>query len=468
MTDERPVPVKTILVTIGLVVAAVIALYLIRLLAHIWMLLLVALFFAVLLTPPVDFVRRHLRVSKGLATTLVILFGLGLIMGMMYAFIRPLVDETRDFVDRFPTYVSDARAGRGPVGRLVREYDLDKRLEDNRERLNQALEGAGGSAVDVARRVFAGLVSTLTIIVLAVLMILYGPAMLASGLGALSPPRRERVRAVAVDCARALTGYAMGNLLISLIAGSVTFIALWVFGVPFRGVLALFVAFADLIPLVGATLGAIPTILVSFLHSTTAGIGMLIVYIVYQQFENHVLQVAIMSKTVHINQLVVLVSVLMGVELLGFLGALLAIPVAGVLQVIVRDLWDHRAGRLKEEPTVGADEVPVSEVVAEREADAAPAVDAPTEAATDAPAEVATEAPVEVAEARAEATKAAEAEAKPPTEDAPRTDGETDGRADGATDAEADGTTDGKAEPPEPPIDEPGPDEAVEPTSGRA
>ena len=421
MTDERPVPVKTILVTIGLVVATGVALYLVILLAHIWTLLLVALFFAVLLTPPVDFVRRHLHISKGLATTLVIFLGLGLIAGMLYAFIRPLVDQTRHFIDKFPTYVSDARAGKGSVGKLVRKYDLDKKLEENRARLNKALSGASGSAVDVARKVFAGLISTLTIIVLAVLMILYGPEMLTSGLGALSPPKRDRVRAVAVDCARAITGYAMGNLLISVIAGFVTFVSLWAFGVPFKGVLALFVAFADLIPLVGATLGAIPTILVALLHSTTAGIGMLIVYIVYQQFENHVLQVAIMSKTVHINQLVVLVSVLMGVELFGFLGALLAIPVAGVVQVIVRDLWDHRTGRMKEEPTIGTEQVPISEVVAEEH------------------------------EARELAEGSDTDRALPAGPDGEASDG-----ADRATGA------------PVPLIDEPGPEEAVKPTSGRA
>jgi predicted PurR-regulated permease PerM len=179
----------------------------------------------------------------------------------------------------------------------------------------------------------------------------------------LPPPRRDRVKAVAADCARALTGYVLGNLLISVIAGLVTFVGLWIFGVPFKGVLALWVGFADLIPLVGATLGAIPTVLVAFLHSPAAGIGMLIIYVVYQQFENHVLQVAIMSKTVQMNQLFVLVSVLIGVELFGFLGALLAIPAAGVIQVIARDLWDNRTGRWKQEPTVGTDEIPVDEAL---------------------------------------------------------------------------------------------------------
>jgi len=369
MAEERPVPVKTILVTIGLVVASLAALYLIVLLAHIWALLGVAIFFAVLFSPPVDLVCKYLHVRKGVACAIVLVLSLALLAALLYAFIRPLVDQTEHFVDNFPTYVADAKAGRGPVGGLVRRYELDRRIEENRDRLNDALRDAGGSAVDVARKVFAGIVSTLTVLVLAILMILYGPDLLTGGLSVLPPPRQRRVTAVARDCARAVTGYAMGNLLISVVAGTVTFLALWAFGVPFKGVLALFVAFTDLIPLVGATLGAIPTIFVAFIHSTTAGIGMLIVYIVYQQFENHVLQVSIMSKTVHINQLVVLVSVLIGVELMGFLGALLAIPVAGVLQVIGRDLWDNKVGRLKEEPTIGADEVPISEVMAEDRTD---------------------------------------------------------------------------------------------------
>ena len=371
MADDRPVPVKTILVSIALVVATIAGLYLVVLLAHIWVLLGVSLFFAVLFTPPVELVRKKLHIKKGFATAIVLVVSLGLLAAMLYIFITPLVDQTRDFIDDFPQYVADAREGRGPVGDLVRRYDLDEWLEENRTRINETLTNAGGSAVDVARKIFAGIVSTLTVLVLAVLMILYGPGLLQGALTALPERKRARVQAVAVDCARAVTGYAMGNLLISLVAGTVTFIALSILGVPFAGVLALFTAFADLIPLVGATLGAIPTIFVSFLHSTTAGIGMLIVYIIYQQFENHVLQVAIMSKTVHINQLVVLVSVLIGVELLGFLGALLAIPVAGVLQVIARDLWDERTGAPKEEPTIGEDEVPISEVVGDQQAEVA-------------------------------------------------------------------------------------------------
>ena len=110
----------------------------------------------------------------------------------------------------------------------------------------------------------------------------------------------------------------------------------------------------------GATLGAVPAVFVAFLHSPLAGFLTIGFFVAYQQFENHVLQVTIMSRTVDLNPLAVLISVLTGVELFGLLGALLAIPVAGVIQVIVRDIYDERRGRLKPEPTLGTDEVPMS------------------------------------------------------------------------------------------------------------
>jgi predicted PurR-regulated permease PerM len=156
-----------------------------------------------------------------------------------------------------------------------------------------------------------------------------------------------------------VSGYVFGNLLISVIAGTATWVMLSLLGVPYAGVLGLWVGFTDLIPLVGATVGAIPTIAFAFLHSVPAGVIATIFFILYQQFENHVLQVTIMSRTVKVNPLGVLVSVLVGVELFGLFGALLAIPGAGVIQVVVRDLYDNRRGSLKPEPAAGADDVPV-------------------------------------------------------------------------------------------------------------
>jgi len=364
-TEPRPVPVKTIMATIGLVLATVIGLYLVVILARVEAWLVVAAFLAVVLNQPVEFLRRSVHLPRGISVAVVYLVGILLVSGMLYVFIRPLVDQVQHFSERFPTYVADARAGKGAVGRLVKKYDIDKKLDENKSKIQDWASSSSGGALGVAKGVANGLLALVTILVLSVLMIIYGPDLLSSGVGLLSPPRRKRLTAVARDCARAITGYVMGNLLISLVAAVITYVSLWILGVPFKGVLALWVAFADLIPLVGATLGAVPTIGVALLHSTTAGIAMLIIYVVYQQFENHVLQVVIMSKTVQINQLFVLVSVLIGIELFGFLGALLAIPAAGVIQVIVRDSWDHRRGRLKPEPTIGADQIPFVDQLAE-------------------------------------------------------------------------------------------------------
>lgn len=362
LEQPNPVPVRTIAVTIGMVLATLLALYLIRALARIEALLFVAAFFAVVLTPPVSWIQRHMRLRRGLST-LVVYFALFVgVIGMLYLFIRPLVDEVSQFSDDFPTYVADARAGRGTVGRLVKRYKLDQWVDRNKDKIQEGVTRFGTGAISVVRSVAVAVAVLLTIAVLSFMMILYGPDMLNGATGMLSPPNRDRVRAVGRDCARAITGYVFGNVAISFIAGGVTYFSLLGLGVPFAGVLGLWVGFADLIPLIGATLGAIPTVAVAFLHSITAGIVMVIVFIVYQQFENHVIQPAVMSKTVQLNQLFVLVAALAGVEMFGLVGALLAIPAAGVIQVIVRDVYDHRKGDLKDEPTVGADEVPVSKL----------------------------------------------------------------------------------------------------------
>jgi predicted PurR-regulated permease PerM len=325
----------------------------------------VALFFAVALSPPVNFLERRIHVRRGIAATLVLLVGFAAIAAMIYAFVRPIVDQTQKFVDELPEYVEDAEAGRGTIGRLVQRYNIDEWVRDNQDRLEQVRNEAGSKAPAVLGSVASAFFAGLTVLVLAILMLLQGPDIQTGMLNLLDAPhaprRRERVRRVASDAARAVTGYIAGNVVISIIAGTATYVALLVIGVPFKEVLALWVAFADLIPLVGATLGAVPAVLVAFLHSVPAGIATLIFFIAYQQFENHVLQVTVMSRTVDLNPLAVLIAVLVGVELFGLLGALLAIPMAGVLQVIVRDIYDERRGHLKEEPSVGTDEVPITQ-----------------------------------------------------------------------------------------------------------
>ena len=360
---SRPVDVRhvarTTAVVLGVATAWLAGLLLLRASARIIALLFVALFFTVVLTPAVDYLQHRLNLRRGLATFLVFLVGLVLVSGMVFVFVRPLVTQGQTFAHDFPKYVKDAQKGRGPVGPLIKRFKLQAYVDKNSKTFQKSASSLGAKGFTVLRTILSGLVAGITVLVLTVLLLLQGPRLGEASLNLLPDRHRERVRNVAADAGKAVSGYVFGNLLISLIAGIATFTFLKIVGLPYAEVLGLWVAFADLIPLVGATLGAIPAVLIAFLHSVPVGIGTIAFFVIYQQTENHALQVAVMSRTVKVRPLTVLVSVLFGVELLGLLGALLAIPVAGVLQVVVRDLWDGRGGRLKDPPTTGTDAVPV-------------------------------------------------------------------------------------------------------------
>jgi predicted PurR-regulated permease PerM len=158
---------------------------------------------------------------------------------------------------------------------------------------------------------------------------------------------RPRWRRVGHDIYRTVGGYVTGNIVISLIAGATITVVLLIMSVPYAVALGLLVAVLDLIPLAGATIAGIVVVGVAFLHSVPAGIVVLVFFVVYQQLENHWLQPVIYGRTVQLSPLMVLVSVLVGAELGGILGALAAIPVAGSIQVIVRDqLAVRRTGSL--------------------------------------------------------------------------------------------------------------------------
>jgi predicted PurR-regulated permease PerM len=166
--------------------------------------------------------------------------------------------------------------------------------------------------------------------------------------GLLPERSQPRWRRIGRDIHGTIGGYVTGNLLLSLIAGVTSTAVLLVMGVPFAVALGLVVAILDLIPLAGATLAGIIVVTVSFLHSVPAGIVLLVFMILYQQAENHILQPLVYGRTVQLSPLVVLISILIGAELAGILGALAAIPVAGSIQVILRDILAVRRSRADE------------------------------------------------------------------------------------------------------------------------
>jgi predicted PurR-regulated permease PerM len=305
-------------------------------------------------------VQRHLTwCRRSLATLLVFLVVFLLVAGLLTAFAVPLARQGTELAGQLPGIVGEAKAGRGPVGALLERTHALQFVQNNENGIRQFATGLGTPALNLLRGLGTGVVATVTIFVLSYLAVLEGPKVVESTLALFTPQRAERIRRVTRDCAKTVTGYISGNLLISAICGVLTYAVLKFSGVGFAALIALFVAVADLIPLVGATLGAVVACLAAFLHSVPAGIATVIFFIVYQQLENHLLQPIIFARTVKLNPLAVLIAILLATELAGILGALLAIPVAGIIQVVLRDLWDHRRGAPKPEPTIGEDRTPV-------------------------------------------------------------------------------------------------------------
>jgi predicted PurR-regulated permease PerM len=335
---------RTVLVVVGILVVAFAVLQVLWLARNTLAWIFIALFLALALNPAVDRVQKRVK-RRGVATGIVYIAALAAIVAIGALFIPTLVDQVNDLARKVPDYLDDLTKGRGRLGFLQEKYHLvDKARDAVQEGGAAKLFGLSGTAVAVAKGVVTVVVATLTIAFLTFFMLLEGPRWMERFYSLLNPAARHRWQAVGRDIYRTVGGYVTGNLLISLIAGTLTTIVLLITGVPYAVALGLIVAILDLIPLAGATIAAIIVGTVAFLHAVTAGIIVVVFFVIYQQVENHLIQPVVYGRTVQLSPLAVLISVLIGAELAGVLGALAAIPVAGTLQVIFLDWLRHRRG----------------------------------------------------------------------------------------------------------------------------
>jgi predicted PurR-regulated permease PerM len=341
---------RTILLVIGIIVASFLTLEVLWISRRVLSWIFIALFLALALNPAVDRLERRLG-RRGAATGVVSVAAVGAIVLIGWLFIPTLVDQVDNFAHNVPNYLDDLTKGRGRLGFLETKYHL---VEKARKALNEGgsskLFGLSGTALAVARGIVNAVLAIVTIAFMTFFMLLEGRNWIDSFFSLLKPESEKRWRAVGHDIYKTVGGYVSGNLLISVIAGGLTAIVLAIMGVPYAIALGLIVAILDLIPLAGATIAAIIVGAVAFLHSIPAGIVVIVFFIVYQQVENHVLQPVVYGRTVQLSSLAVLISVLIGAELAGVLGALGAIPVAGSLQVIFLDWLQHRRAQPVVEP----------------------------------------------------------------------------------------------------------------------
>lgn len=338
------VPWRTIVAAVGIVLATVIAVELVLVAVRIIAWVSIAGFLAIVLAPAVRSVQHRVGGRRTTAVGIVVFLTLGTIIGAITLFLLPVRTQLIQVLTDFPGTLRDAVNGNGTFGKLVSKLHLSNYVRDHEDQLREWANKLSSKSFDIATYAFNTIFAFVTIMVLMFLFLTQAEAMSRTVLGAVPPHRREIVRRTAADAAAAVSGYMSGNLLISLVAGGTSFVCLLALGVPNAFVLSLWVAFADLIPLVGATLGAAVSSLAAFLHSTTAGIVSVIFFIVYQQIENNVLYPAVMARRVKVNTLVVLLSVLLGVELFGVFGAILAVPASGAIQVVAKEIRKERRG----------------------------------------------------------------------------------------------------------------------------
>jgi predicted PurR-regulated permease PerM len=346
----RGVPLAAILVTVGVVVLTYLAGKLVYRLRDVILLMVVGGFLALILNPFVVFVQRWVP-RRGWAVTIVTVWAILIFAGLVVAFGYPLANGLTHLSHRLPVYIHDAAQGHGWIGHLVRRFHLTAWV--NRNAPNLATLGAklARPALTFGKGAVSVLATLATVAALVLLLLLEGPAMRRTVLGALSPDRAERYARVGREINQSVTGYVLGDLLTSVIAGVVVFIALISVGVPFPLLWALWVALVDFLPVIGGALAGIPTVLFAAGHSLTAGIVTAAVFVGYQQLENHVLNPVVMSRTVKVNPLLVFVSILIGSSIGawfggyfgGFVAALLSIPCAAALQIVVREIWQATA-----------------------------------------------------------------------------------------------------------------------------
>jgi len=339
---------RAILRMIGMLLIVVVVLWIAWQSRQIIVWIAVSTLLAVAIDPLVRRFQRRLKLPRALAITAVFLLGTLAIGVAASIFVPRVIDASEQLTEDLPGYADELQQSR-----LVQ--DLDERyglLDEIEPRLTEALTDVAGpsTVVDITTRVANGLVALITIGVMTFLLSLYGAGFRGWVIKNSTTELRPRVVRLVDDMYRVIAGYVVGLFTIAAVAGTTAWIFLTAIGIPGASALALWVALMTLVPLVGATIGGVPYVAVAFFTSIPLGIAALVFLLVYQQVENNLVQPLIQKRAVQLNPLWVIIAVLIGATLVGIVGVLVAIPVAGILQVLLQDLWRNRQRAV---PTAG-------------------------------------------------------------------------------------------------------------------
>ena len=302
--------------------------------ASILVLIFIAAFLAIGLNPAVSWLRRR-GIRRGFAVAIVTLVLLALLIGGITALIPPLVTQTNELIKNVPDYVSQLQRSQ-TIRELIVRYNI---MEKVTSAVNAGTIGnAVGGVVGGARLIFGTIFNTLTVLVLTIYFMAAFDRLRESVYSLVPASRRSRVRLLTDEILTKVGAYMVGALAIAVLAGFSSFVLAMILGLAYPFALAVVVAVCDLIPQIGATLGAIIVSLVGFASSLTAGLVCAGFFIIYQQVENYLVYPTVMRRSVKVSDVAAVVAALLGVALFGVVGALVAIPMVAAVQLIIREV----------------------------------------------------------------------------------------------------------------------------------
>jgi predicted PurR-regulated permease PerM len=299
-------------------------------------LILTSAFLAVGLNPAVEALEAR-GMRRPHAVTIVLLAVVAFFVGFGFAIVPPIADQAGQFVDKAPDYIARLRENH-QIAQLDARYHFLTQASDYLSKPERVGTAVFGGVLGAGRVVISAFFSAFTVLILTLYLMANLPEIKASAYRLIPRSRRARVGLLTDEILARIGGYVAGNLIISVCAGVSTFLALLILHVPYPVALALLVAVTDLIPAVGATIGAVIVTVVALFVSVRTGVIAAVFYIAYQQVENYVLYPRIMKRSVDVSPVATVVAVLIGGSLLGVLGALLAIPMAAAVQLVLREV----------------------------------------------------------------------------------------------------------------------------------
>jgi predicted PurR-regulated permease PerM len=345
-TVEISVSNRMVIRVLLLVIGSFLLLTALRKVTHALTLIFIAFFLTLALNAPVHWIAQRLpgrrRGNRTLATAASFLLVIAALILFLVSIVPPLVRQTDTFVDAAPSLIEDLQDENSSLGSFVRRYGLEGQVDNFSSQVSEWSENLTMRGVDTVTRVTSSVVSVLTVLVLTYMMLVEGPRWLNFGRRLIAEEKKEYAAKLTGDMYKVVKGFVNGQVILAFAAALLIAPPLFLLDISYPIALMVIVFICGLIPMVGHTIGAIIVSLVALFTSPIAALIILAYYILYQQIENYAIQPRVQANTTDMSPLLVFTAVVIGVSFNGVIGALVAIPIAGCLRILLIDYLQRK------------------------------------------------------------------------------------------------------------------------------